>query len=69
MGGPKLPRPLRRAACAFSISDGSSGTALSSLPPFLQYEIENRNFVANIPDDIPGVLESITSRTRSTISG
>jgi hypothetical protein len=30
-------------------------------PSFLQNEFENWNFLANIPDDIPGVVDSITS--------
>ena len=40
------------------LGDASNGVIT---PEFLQNEFANWNFVANIPDDIPGVVESITS--------
>ena len=39
------------------LGDASSGVITSS---FLQNEFNNWNFAANLPDDIPGVVESIT---------
>jgi hypothetical protein len=40
------------------LGDAGNGVITSD---FLQNEFENWNFVANIPDDVPGVLDSITS--------
>ncbi len=46
-------------ASKFSIL-GDAGNGVIT-PSFLQNEFENWNFLANIPDDVPGVVESITS--------
>ena len=54
---------LRRVwpASDFNIlGDASSGVITAS---FLQNEFENWNFLANLPPDIPGVVESITEGT------
>ena len=40
------------------LGDASNGVIT---PSFLQNEFNNWNFTANLPDDIPGVIESITS--------
>jgi hypothetical protein len=46
-------------ASAFNtLGDASNGVIT---PDFLQNEFQNWNFEANIPDDVPGVVDSITS--------